>query len=141
MPTATSFAELENQFKSRMKSAMQVTQSKILNVMYEEVGSFYTRGNPTLYVRTGNLANSPRVSGISGGGNQLSFEAYLDPGWYLVPNPAFTDRGFASKFTPSEVLGAAEVGQAHILGKGGFWSRSLKRMKQELISTFSLYFH
>lgn len=141
MPIANSTAELEQMIRKQMMNALQVVQSKVEADMFEEVGKFYTQGNPRLYQRTGNLGSSPRTTGISGGGNSASFEAYLEPGGYTVPNPVFTSRGYASYFSPLQVLTAAESHAAHILGKGGFWSRSLKRMKEDLISTFSTFFN
>lgn len=141
MPIANSSAELEQMIVREMQKAMQVTQRKIEADMFEEVGKFYTQGNPRLYTRTGNLGNSPRTTAISASGTSASFEAYLDPGSYHVPNEVFTSRGWKSYFSPLQVLTAAESHAAGILGKGGFWSRSLKRMKTEIITTIGQFFN
>lgn len=141
MPVANNSAELERMIVQQMQKAMQVTQKKIEADMFAEVGQFYSQGSPRLYTRTGNLANSPKTTGISMGGTSASFEAYLEPGGYNVPNPAFTSRGFASYFSLLQVLTAAESHAAHILGKGGFWSRSLKRMKEDIMTTFGQFFN
>ena len=141
MPEATNMADLEKMIQQQARTAMQDVQKKVLSDMNYEVGQFYLQGNPSLYVRTGNLRSSPRVTGITGGGNTFGFDAYLDTGYYLVPNPIFTSRGYASYFTPEEVFSAAESHAARILGKGGFWSRSLRDIKQDIVSIFSSYFN
>ena len=145
MPVANNSAELERMIVQQMQKAMQVTQKKIEADMFAEVGQFYSQGSPHWYTRTGGLANTPKTTGVTLGGTTVSFEAYLDPnqGWYGAgnPNPAFTSRGFASYFSPLQVLTAAESHAAHILGKGGFWSRSLKRMKEDIMTTFGQFFN
>ena len=144
MPVAKNSAELERMIVKQMQKAMQVTQRKIEADMHEEVGKFYTQGNPLLYTRTGGLANTPKTTNISIGGTTASFEAYLDPnqGWYGAdnPNPAFTSRGWSSYFTPLQIISAAESHAAHIKGKGGFWSRSLKHMESDVKTVFGRYF-
>ena len=75
MPIANSTAELEQMIRKQMMNALQVVQSKVEADMFEEVGKFYTQGNPRLYQRTGNLGSSPRTTGISGGGNNNIFVA------------------------------------------------------------------
>lgn len=140
MATANSMAELEAMIRQEMMKAMQVVQSKAEADMYEETGSFYRQGSPSIYRRTGNLGSSPRVSGLTGGGNLVSFDAYLDPGSYTVPNPDFTSRGFGSYFSPLQVLTAAENGGAHILGRSGFWRRSEEKIEKDLNETFASFF-
>ncbi len=145
MPIANNSAELEKMIMKQVQKAMQVTQRKIEADMFEEVGKFYTQGDPSIYVRTGGLGNTPKTTNIAVGGTSVSFEAYLDPnqGWYGAgnPNPAFTSRGWSSYFTPLQIISAAESHAANIKGKGGFWSRSLKRMKQDIIQTFGQFFN
>ncbi len=145
MPVANNSAELERMIVQQMQKAMQVTQRKIEADMFEEVGKFYTQGDPHWYTRTGGLANTPKTTGITLGGTTASFEAYLDPnqGWYGEgnPNPAFTSRGWGSYFSPLQVISASESDAAGVLGKGGFWSRSLKRMKEDIMTTFGQFFN
>ena len=57
-----------------------------------------------------------------------------------VPNSAFTSRGYASYFSPLQVLTAAENGGAHILGRSGFWRRSEEKIEQDLNETFASFF-
>lgn len=144
MPVANSMGELEQMLQKHLQKAMQVVQATAEADMYEEVGSFYTTGNPTIYQRTGGLANSPKTTALSSGGNSCSFTAYLDPnqGWYGKgnPNPAFTSRGYKSYFSPMQILNAAEYHLANVKGRPGFWSRSEKKIEQDLNNTLSSFF-
>lgn len=140
MPVASSMGELEAMLRQQLQSAMQVVQAKSEADMFEEVGNFYTAGSPTIYQRTGALGSSPRTTGLSVGGNSVSFEAYLEPPGYTVPNPAFTSRGYASYFSPLQVLNAAEYHFANVRGRPGFWRRSEQKIERDLNSTLASFF-
>lgn len=140
MPVANNSAELEKMIMDQVQKAMQVTQVKIKADMLKETKAFYSQGSPILYTRTGQLGSSPRTTPVVVGGNSASFEAYLQLGSYHVPNEAFTSRGWASYFSPLEVMTAAEAGTAHIKGKSGFWERSLQHMGKDVNTVFGRYF-
>ena len=140
MPIANNSAELEKMIMDQVQKAMQATQVKIKADMLKETQAFYSQGSPILYTRTGQLGSSPRTTPVVMGGNSASFEAYLQLGSYHVPNEAFTSRGWASYFSPLEVMTAAEAGTAHIKGKSGFWERSLQHMEKDVNTVFGRYF-
>ena len=140
MPVAKNSAELEKMIMDQAQKAMQATQVKIQADMLKETQAFYSQGSPILYTRTGQLGSSPKTTPVVMGGNSASFEAYLQLGSYHVPNEAFTSRGWASYFSPLEVMTAAEAGTAHIKGKSGFWERSLKHMESDVKTVFGRYF-
>ena len=140
MPVAKNSAELEKMIMDQVQKAMQATQVKIKADMLKETKAFYSQGSPILYTRTGQLGSSPRTTPVVVGGNSASFEAYLQLGSYHVPNEAFTSRGWASYFSPLEVMTAAEAGTAHIKGKSGFWERSLQHMERDINTVFGRYF-
>ena len=140
MPVANNSAELEKMIMDQVQKAMQATQVKIKADMLKETQAFYSQGSPILYTRTGQLGSSPRTTPVVMGGNSASFEAYLQLGSYHVPNEAFTSRGWASYFSPLEVMTAAEAGTAHIKGKSGFWERSLKHIESDVKTVFGRYF-
>ena len=140
MPVANNSAELEKMIMDQVQKAMQATQVKIKADMLKETQAFYSQGSPKLYTRTGQLGSSPRTTPVVIGGNSASFEAYLQLGSYHVPNEAFTSRGWASCFSPLEVMTAAEAGTAHIKGKSGFWERSLQHMEKDINTVFGRYF-
>lgn len=145
MPVASSMGELENMLRKHLQNAMQVVQAKSEADMYEEVGNFYTVGHPTIYQRTGGLGSSPRTTGLSVGGNSVSFEAYLNQnqGWYGKdnPNPAFTSRGYASYFSPLQILNAAEYHFANVRGRPGFWHRSEQKIERDFKNTLASFFN
>lgn len=140
MPVANNSAELEKMIMDQVQKAMQATQVKIKADMLKETKAFYSQGSPILYTRTGQLGSSPRTTPVVMGGNSASFEAYLQLGSYHVPNEAFTSRGWASYFSPLEVMTAAEAGTAHIKGKSGFWERSIQHMEKDVNTVFGRYF-
>ena len=140
MPVAKNSAELEKMIMDQVQKAMQATQVKIKADMLKETQAFYSQGSPILYTRTGQLGSSPKTTPVVMGGNSASFEAYLQLGSYHVPNEAFTSRGWASYFSPLEVMTAAEAGTAHIKGRSGFWERSLQHMEKDVNTVFGRYF-
>lgn len=140
MPTITSMAQLETELRNEMVKAMNETMVRSLADMREQTMDFYSIGRPTIYHRTGQLGNSPRVEGVSVGGNSASFKAYLQMGSYTVPNPAFTRRGYASYFSPLQVMNAAEYHQAHVKGRPRFWYRSQLNIERDLRNIMSAHF-
>ena len=140
MPIANSSAELEQMIRNEVSNAMNELNSKALQDMQEETRGFYSLGNPTLYTRTGKLGNSPRVTGVSSGLNNFSFEFYLEQQSYTVPNPVFTSRGYASYFSPLQVLNAAEYHFAHVKGRPGFWHRSELKVERDMNRIFRNHF-
>jgi len=137
---ARSMGELEQMLRQQMLKAMNIVQAQALADMYDEVGNFYTVGNPTIYKRTGTLGSSPRTTTPYLMGNTVGFQAYLEPGSYTVPNPDFTSRGYASYFSPMQVLNAAEYHFANVRGRPGFWNRSQQKFEKDLRNTMSSFF-
>ena len=140
MPVAHSTGELEQMFRDALVQAMTVVQAKAEADMFEETAGYYTAGSPTIYTRTGGLGSSPRTTGLSVGGLSASFDAYLEPPGYTVPNPAFTQRGYASYFSPLQAMNAAEYHFAGTKGRSGFWHRSELRIEKDLNSTIASFF-
>lgn len=139
---ASNMSQLVNMLRGEMTAAMQEANSKIHNVMKTEVGSFYSQGKPEIYVRTGALGNSPKVTSVSGGGSTVSFDAYLDQSYsYSMPNMEFIKRGYSSYFSTPEVLEVAENHSAHILGKSGFWARSESQFQSILDNAMRSHFN
>lgn len=141
MPVATSFGQIRQMIGQEIQVAMNELSAKALEDMKEETMNFYSIGSPTIYTRTGKLGSSPRVTGVSGGGDYYSFDMYLEPQSYTVPNPAFTQRGYASYFSPLQILNAAEYHFAHVLGRPGFWNRSRLKVEHDGMKIFSSHFN
>lgn len=140
MPVASSMGELEQMLRHQLQSAIQVVQAKAEADMYEETGKYYTAGAPVLYPRTGALGASPRTSGLTAGGNSVSFEAYLEEPSYAGVNAYLQSLGFSSKFDGYTALNAAETHTYRTKGRSGFWARSEQKIEQDLNSTLASFF-
>lgn len=141
MRKATNMAELEKMILDEMERAMTVVHAKSEQDTKREVQSFYSQGSPKIYQRTGKLGKSVKSKGVSRFGNKIHFFIWLDRTYdYTVPNPAFTEKGFASYFSTPMVFEAAEAGTANIKGKSGFWARSEEKIESNLLSTFASFF-
>lgn len=133
MPVATSMEQLEKMLMNEIKNCMNEASNNILEVMRTETKGFYSSGNPSIYVRTGALGDSPETSPISSSGKEVSFDAYLDQSYaYQMPNEAFLEIGLPSHFSTPEVIEAAEAGTAHIKGRPGFWKKAELKMQKTL---------
>ena len=141
---ASSWAEIESQLMKRMQGAMNIVNLHAENIMREELASFYAGGTPKIYVRTGQLGKSAKVTPLATSGTTISFKAYLDKGSvsYHVPNPLFDFDGTGnySHYTTDQVFDAAEAGHSGIVGKPGFWGRSERRIEQEFNSIMGAFF-
>lgn len=107
MPTATSSAQLRQMLMRNLVSAMGKAEQLALGDLYEETGRFYGSGEPKKYVRTGQLANTPKTDGIKAGADSVEFKAYLD-----------TSGGYSTGSRPgmATVLGWAENHGAGVVG-------------------------
>lgn len=138
---ATNMSQLEKMLMSRMQKAMSVASKKIEADVMEETWNFYTGGSPTMYVRTGALGNTPKVTGLTSGGKSVSFDVYLDDsgGYSTGDNPSMAqvlqlaDRGIP--WTTSSGATARPT-----VGKGGFWERSEKKFQKTLNEVMKSFF-
>lgn len=138
---ANNMADLEQMIMDEMQDAMNKVRTKSETDTKDEVQSFYSQGSPTIYKRTGKLGKSVKSQGTNRYGTTVDFYVWLDRTYnYTVPNPDFIKRGFKSFFSTPMVFDAAEVGDAHIKGKSGFWERSERKIESDLDSTFAKYF-
>jgi hypothetical protein len=115
--------QLRNEILKEMRKAMQVASKQAEADMFEQTYDFYTQGEPSYYVRTGALGDTPRVTTISRSGNQMNFDAYLDTNHVYGTgcNPTMSDvLHVANRHSdnPAELIWP--------LGKEGFWDRAEK---------------
>lgn len=138
---ATSMAQLEQIIMDELASAMNQAKTLSENDVKRELQSFYSQGNPRIYHRTHQLGNSMKSYGVNRFGKTVEFYIWLDQTVsYPVPNMDFVNRGFASYYSTPMIFSAAESHSSHILGKGGFWSRSLTKIKKNMISSIQSHF-
>ena len=135
---------LREEIQQKAREAVEEVNAVGLNAAINNTTSFYSHGSPRYYVRTGQLGNSPKSSGVNGGGNHYSTTIYLDVGstHYPVPNLLFDSDGTGrfSHFTSEEVFDAAEHGAHGVLGKPGFWEKTEKEIKEALDAAMSKRF-
>lgn len=123
--TVTSTEQLESALRSKLKSAMEATRAKVEAQADGNVWEFYSDGDPTEYIRTGALGNTPETTDVQSNGNSASFEVKLNDDYSY-------DTG---TFTANEVLTAAEDHTAGILGKPGFWEKTKEDSQRILDET------
>lgn len=129
--TIKNMNQLESLLNKQIKKAMVVIAKKVEADMYNETYEFYTQGNPVMYIRTGALGDTPRVTAVNQTGKNTEFIAYLDKTHkYTTPNAL--DMG--------TVLELAENGDGGILGKPGFWNRTEKKIQPTINSVFKSFF-
>jgi len=125
---------VRQKIQQKAKEAVEETEANGLTSAINNVSSFYTQGNPTIYQRTGQLGNSAKSDGVSGGGNNWRTKIYLDVAGtsYNVPNPDFDFDGTGrfSHFSSQEVFEAAENHTSGVKGKPGFWKKTESELEQ-----------
>lgn len=142
MPVAKSFEELEQMIMKDVQSAMEETRAKSEEIMKEQVSNYHDGCRHKLYIPTGNLASSPRTTGVTGGGNKRSFEFYLDQSLsYSGINSYLQSLGYKSYFSTLQAYTAAENGTSHTTGRHGFWQRSEQLTELALKINFMNYFY
>lgn len=132
---------IRQKIQQEAMAAITEAESKGKIATENNVHSFYSSAGTGRYKRTGQLGDSTRSTGVSGGGNHYTARIYLDVAGvsYKVPNPAFSPP-YASYFSAQDVFNAAEAGGAHIAGKPGFWAKSEHDIEQALIEACSRHF-
>lgn len=138
--TANNMKQLNDMLMKELRKAMNVTSKKVLADMYEETGGFYTKGNPTMYKRTGALGDTPRATSVSVSGNEASFDAYLDKNhkYTTGAKPTMEDVLNLTKKTPIHNSSVGYLRSAK--GRGGFWERANEKMGERLDETLNKFF-
>ena len=153
MASYSNLDALLHAIESKMSKAMSAASRDIERAMLQETEGFYSKGNPVMYKRTGQLERTPRVSELSGGNSdEQSFRAYLDEsGGYPAITYTYWDGGQTTSKAPSmtDVLNltnygttSSSVGKLHpALGKKGYWERAKARMQELLDKNMGKQFH
>ena len=101
---------IRQKIQQEAMAAITEAESKGKIATENNVHSFYSSAGTGRYKRTGQLGDSTRSTGVSGGGNHYTARIYLDVAGvsYKVPNPAFSPP-YASYFSAQDVFNAAEL--------------------------------
>lgn len=102
---------------------MDKAEALALGDLYEETGRFYGSGEPKKYIRTGQLANTPKTDGVQVGSDTLEFRAYLD-----------TSGGYSTGSKPGmeKVLDWAANHGAGVVGGPLDFDRALENIKRDV---------
>lgn len=119
---ATSVEQLEQMLMKQINTAMQEIQNESDKIMKKNLSEFYSQGDPKRYKRTHALENTPKTSGVSSSGNASTFLAYLEQGHTYSTG---RDLRYMRALLPQ-----AEAGAYGILGKSGFWQRSVNEIEE-----------
>ena len=113
MASYTDINSLLNAMRKEMRSAMQSAEQRSHMKALENADEFYSQGSPEKYVRTGKYGDAPDSTGVTGGGDYLEAEIYMNPAGH----------GYTTgTFSVQEVWEAAENHTAGVLGMPGRWA-------------------
>lgn len=138
---ATNMAQLDKILISQLSKAMNVAAKKMEADLMDETWNFYSGSSPKLYVRTGSLGNTPKVTTLSKTGKSISFDVYLDDsgGYTTGDNPSMAQvLQLADKGIPWTTKSGATARAT--IGHGGFWERSEKSFQKTLDSVIASFF-
>lgn len=145
MPVAKNMKQLNDMLMRELKNAMKKVRKKSRCDMQEATKWFYEGGEPEMYVRTGALGDTPRVtynnSYTYANGGEISFTAYLDKSHVYTTG----DRPDMEK-----VLDLANDGiqwvtangyyARNTVGNKKFWERAEENIEKDFESTLSKTF-
>ena len=115
MAIYTNIWSLMAALQREMRNAMNATEQRSYEKARENASMFYSQGSPVEYRRTGKYGDAPDSTGVSGGGNYLEAEIYMNPAGH----------GYTTgTFSAQEVWQAAEDHDAGILGMPGRWAQT-----------------
>ena len=122
---------LLNAVGREMKSAMQSAEQRSHMKALENADEFYSQGDPIRYVRTGKYGDAPDSTGVTGGGDYLEAEIYMNPAGH----------GYTTgTFSAQEVWEAAENHTAGVLGMPGRWAQTESDIEQIVNEEFGKRF-
>ena len=127
MPKCNSMSALRAAIQKEMLAAMEETVDKSFQDIHTNVDNFYNSGGGR-YKRTGQLAESPQIDGISGGGDTVTGQLSLDTGYVYNPSGRDTET----------IYGYGE--NNGLLGEGGFWEKSLEDIEENKNEAFGKRF-
>lgn len=144
MPKCNSMSALRAALQREMLAAMEETVDKSFQDIHTNVDNFYNSGGGGQvvecsvtqtkkrkrngYKRTGQLAESPQIDGISGGGDTVTGQLSLDTGYVYNPSGRDTET----------IYGYGE--NNGLLGQGGFWEKSLEDIEENKNEAFGKRF-
>lgn len=132
MAVYTNMNALLNGIRREMRKAMNATKDRSHLKALENAENFYSVGDPDYYTRTGKYGDAPDTTDITGSGDYLQFEVYMNPSWH----------GYTTgTFSAQEVWEAAEDNTAGVLGLPGRWAQTENDIGQIVNEEFGKRFN
>lgn len=132
MAVYTNMNALLNGIRREMRKAMNATKDRSQLKALENAEKFYSVGDPDYYTRTGKYGDAPDTTDITGSGDYLQFEVYMNPSWH----------GYTTgTFSAQEVWEAAEDNTAGVLGLPGRWAQTENDIGQIVNEEFGKRFN
>lgn len=121
-----------NAMRREMRAAMQSAEQRSHMKALENADEFYSMDSPDRkYVRTGKYGDAPDSTGVTGGGDYLEAEIYMNPAGH----------GYTTgTFSAQEVWEAAENHTAGVLGMPGRWAQTESDIEQIVNEEFGKRF-
>lgn len=123
-------AGLWRQIQNEMRDAVSEAESKTLETAISELNVSYAGGEPKVYERTDQMRNSPKSTGVTGGGDSVSATVYLDEGYEYT----------TGTYSTHKVFWEAETGGSGIVMTPGFWQRTETKARNYARSAFAKRF-
>lgn len=132
MAAYTNMNALLNGIRREMRKAMNATKDRSHLKALENAENFYSVGDPDYYTRTGKYGDAPDTTDITGSGDYLQFDVYMNP----------SGHGYTTgTFSAQEVWEAAENHTAGVLGLPGRWAQTENDIEQIVNEEFGKRFN
>ena len=132
MAVYTNMNALLNGIRREMRKAMNATKDRSHLKALENAENFYSVGDPDYYTRTGKYGDAPDTTDITGSGDYLQFEVYMNP----------SGHGYTTgTFSAQEAWEAAENHTAGVLGLPGRWAQTENDIEQIVNEEFGKRFN
>lgn len=132
MASYTNLNALLNAMRREMRSAMQSIEQRSHMKAIENADEFYSIDSPERqYERTGKYGDAPDSTGVTGAGDSLEVEIYMNPAGH-----GYTTGSFSAQ----EVWEAAENHTAGVLGMPGRWEQTENDIEQIVNEEFGKRF-
>ena len=120
-------AGLWRKIQNEMRDAVSEAESKTLETAITELNASYAGAQPEIYKRTDQMRNSPKSTGVTGGGDVVSTTVYLDEGYTYN----------TGTYSTHKVFFEAENGGSGIVMTPGFWQRTEIKARSYAKSAFA----
>lgn len=146
--SANNMAQLNRLLRDHAVKAMRVISKKSEEILYEETAGFYADTEPDVYIRTGHLGDTPRITpieiGLEDSRTTVGFKALLDTDYTYDTGsePTMEDVLHLANpsFDSSYVFSVNDGNLRPVVGNEDFWVRANKRIQEMAESEMAKFF-